>query len=185
MELLVLFAFVLSVIVFAVDGPKGIDVSSHQPTVDWNKVKSNGVQFAYVKATEGTGYKNPYFDSQYMGATKVRLIWGSYHFTLPDVSSGAIQANYFVSNGGGWSADGITLPGALDIEYSLSQLAMVAWIKDFSNTYHSKTSCYPIIYTTTDWWKTCTDNARGFQNNNPLWIAHPSSSIGELPAGYS
>jgi len=34
--------------------PKGIDVSSHQGNVNWNAVVSNGVSFAYIKATEGT-----------------------------------------------------------------------------------------------------------------------------------
>jgi GH25 family lysozyme M1 (1,4-beta-N-acetylmuramidase) len=62
---------------------------------------------------------------------------------------------------------------------------MAAWIKDFSNTYHSKTGRFPVIYTTTDWWKTCTGNASGFQNDNPLWIASWGSTIGELPAGYA
>lgn len=33
-------------------------------------------------------------------------------------AGGADQANSSVDNGGGWSADGKTLPGALDIEYS-------------------------------------------------------------------
>ena len=35
--------------------PKGIDVSSHQGVVNWNAVVSNGISFAYIKATEGTG----------------------------------------------------------------------------------------------------------------------------------
>lgn len=34
--------------------PKGIDVSGHQPNVNWAKVKSSGVSFAFIKATEGT-----------------------------------------------------------------------------------------------------------------------------------
>lgn len=63
--------------------PKGIDVSSHQPNVNWGSVKANGVQFAYIKATEGTGYKSPQFNSQYVGATKKNLIRGAYHFALP------------------------------------------------------------------------------------------------------
>ena len=63
-----------------------------------------------------SGYKNSYFSSQYTGATKAGLIRGGYHFARPDVASGAAQANYFASNGGGWTGDGRTLPGALDIE---------------------------------------------------------------------
>ena len=96
--------------------PQGIDVSGYQPSINWSTVKGNGVTFAFIKATEGTGYTNPSFSSQYTGATNAGIIRGGYHFARPDVSSGATQANYFLANGGGWSADGLTLPGALDIE---------------------------------------------------------------------
>ncbi|KAL0069275.1 hypothetical protein AAF712_003640 [Marasmius tenuissimus] len=173
--------------------PQGIDVSGYQPNVNWAQVKGNGVSFAFIKATEGTSYKSPQFSPQYTGATNAGLIRGAYHFAQPASSSGAAQANYFLANGGGWTADGITLPGALDIEYNpsgatcygLSATAMVNWIKDFSNTYHAKTNRYPIIYTTTDWWKTCTGNSAAFGNDNPLWIARYASSIGTVPAGWS
>ena len=100
---------------------------------------------------------------------------------------------------------GRTLPGAIDLEagcYGLSPAAMVNWIRDFSNTYHSRTSRYPgnfsplrlahhsvspwtsVIYTTTSWWETCTGNSAAFGSNNPLWIARWASSIGKLPAGW-
>ncbi|KAG0008907.1 hypothetical protein BGZ81_003807, partial [Podila clonocystis] len=174
--------------------PEGIDVSGHQPNINWEAVKTKGVEFAYIKATEGTTYTSGEFDSQYTGAANAGLIRGAYHFAHPDKSSGAAQANFFLAHGGEWTADGKTLPGALDIEYNpdrtkprcygLSVTAMTEWIRDFSNTYHAKTGRYPVIYTTTDWWKTCTGNAVGFQSNNPLWIARWGSSIGELPAGY-
>nr|QNJ46237.1 GH25 muramidase [Flammulina velutipes KACC42780] len=171
----------------------GIDVSGYQPNVNWATVKANGVSFAYIKATEGTTYTNPSFSSQYTGATKAGLIRGSYHFAHPSSSTGAAQARYFVAHGGGWSGDGITLPGALDIEYNpsgatcygLSTSSMVNWIADFSNTYHSLTGRYPVIYTTADWWRTCTGNSASFANNSPLWIARYASTIGTLPAGWS
>lgn len=44
---------------------------------------------------------------------------------------------------------------------------------------------YPVIYTTTDWWKTCTGNNSGFGTTSPLWIARYASTIGTLPAGWS
>ncbi|KAA1472409.1 glycoside hydrolase family 25 protein [Dentipellis sp. KUC8613] len=173
--------------------PEGIDVSSYQPSINWSTVKANGVTFAYIKATEGTTYTNPSFSSQYTGATNVGIIRGGYHFAHPDSSSGATQAKYFLAHGGGWSSDGRTLPGALDIEYNpngatcygLSASAMVSWIRDFSNTYEAATGRYPVIYTTTDWWTTCTGNSAAFASTNPLWIARYSSSIGTLPAGWS
>ncbi|KAL4064684.1 putative N,O-diacetyl muramidase [Scleroderma yunnanense] len=172
--------------------PKGIDVSSHQPNINWKGVARNDISFAYIKATEGISYKSPKFHSQYTGAATAGLIRGAYHFARPDVSSGARQAMHFLANGGGWTDDGITLPGALDMEYNpygakcygLGTSGMVSWIQDFSNTYHSRTGRYPVIYTTTEWWKTCTGNSAAFGATNPLWIARYASEIGALPAGW-
>ncbi|PGH23473.1 hypothetical protein AJ80_02427 [Polytolypa hystricis UAMH7299] len=171
----------------------GIDVSGWQPSVNWQQVKANGIQFVYIKATEGTNYKSPEFNSQYTGATNVGLIRGAYHFALPDKSTGAAQATYFASNGGGWSADGITLPGVVDLEYNpygstcygLSASAMVNWIRDFSNTYKARTGRPPVIYTSTSWWTTCTGNSGAFGAENPLWVARYASSVGEIPNGWS
>jgi len=167
----------------------GIDVASYQGNVNWATQWSNGKRFAYVKATEGTSYTNPYFAQQYNGSYNVGMIRGAYHFALPNNSSGAAQANYFVDHGGGWSADGKTLPGALDIEYNpygatcygLSDAAMVSWIRSFSDTYHSRTGRWPVIYTTTDWWSNCTGNQGDFSSTNPLWVARYASSVGTLP----
>ncbi|MBA2809140.1 peptidoglycan-binding protein [Streptomyces sp. KM273126] len=174
-------------------GPAGLDVSSHQGNVDWTSVKNKGAAFAYVKATEGTTYKNPNYSQQYNGAYNVGLIRGAYHFALPSNSSGTTQADYFVNNGGGWTGDGKTLPPALDIEYNpygatcygMSQSAMVSWIREFSNRVQARTGRYPTIYTTTDWWSACTGNNSSFGATNPLWIARYASSPGTLPAGWS
>ncbi|MFJ9458527.1 lysozyme [Kitasatospora sp. NPDC101447] len=171
----------------------GLDVASYQGNVGWSSVAANGAKFAYVKATEGTGYTNPYFAQQYNGSYNAGLIRGAYHFALPNSSSGATQATYFVNHGGGWSADGKTLPPALDIEYNpygatcygLSQSAMVNWIRDFSTTVHTRTGRYPTIYTTTNWWTQCTGNYAGFAATNPLWIARYASTVGTLPNGWS
>ncbi|WP_327353460.1 lysozyme [Streptomyces sp. NBC_01304] len=171
---------------------EGVDVSSHQGNVNWSGLWSSGVKWAYVKATEGTYYKNPYFAQQYNGSYNVGMIRGSYHFATPDTTSGATQADYFVNNGGGWSRDGKTLPGALDIEWNpygaqcfgKSQSAMVTWIRDFLNRYKARTGRDAVIYTATSWWKDCTGNYGGFGATNPLWIARYNTTPGELPAGW-
>ncbi|GAA3149194.1 lysozyme [Streptomyces rectiviolaceus] len=171
---------------------EGVDVSSHQGNVAWATLWNSGVKWSYVKATEGTYYKNPYFAQQYNGSYNVGMIRGAYHFATPDTTSGATQANYFVDNGGGWSRDGRTLPGALDIEWNpygaacfgKSQSAMVTWIRDFLNQYKARTGRHAVIYTATSWWKQCTGNYGGFAVNNPLWIARYASAPGELPAGW-
>ena len=47
--------------------PQGIDVSSYQPNIDWSAVKANGVEFAYIKATEGTSMYSPKLCSFFVG----------------------------------------------------------------------------------------------------------------------
>jgi len=170
---------------------QGMDVSGYQGNVAWSTAWANGARFAYVKATEGTSYTNPYFAQQYNGSYNVGMIRGAYHFARPDLSSGTYQADYFAAHGGGWSADGKTLPPALDIEYNpygaecygLSQSSMVSWVKAFSNEIHAKYNKYPMIYTTLDWWTTCTGNSSALAATNPFWIAKYSSTPPTPPAG--
>jgi GH25 family lysozyme M1 (1,4-beta-N-acetylmuramidase) len=169
----------------------GLDVSSYQGSVNWTAQWNAGARFAYIKATEGTYYTNASFAQQYNGSYNVGMIRGSYHFGRPDTTTGATQADYFVNHGGGWSADGKTLPGALDIEYNpygaecygKTQSAMRSWVSSFVNEYHARTGRWAVIYTTTDWWTTCTGNYSGFWANDPLWLARYASSPGTLPAG--
>ena len=171
----------------------GIDVSKWQGNVDWATYWGQGKRFAYVKATEGTTYQNSYFAQQYNGSYNVGMIRGSYHFALPDSSSGTAQADWFVGHGGGWSGDGKTLPGVLDIEYNpygatcygLSQASMRSWIAAFTSRYKTLTGRDAVIYSTTSWWTTCTGNTSQFSATNPLWIARYNTSPGTLPAGWA
>jgi GH25 family lysozyme M1 (1,4-beta-N-acetylmuramidase) len=167
----------------------GLDVSSFQGNVNWSAAWANGARFAYTKATEGTYYTNPSFAQQYNGSFNVGMIRGAYHFATPDTTSGATQADFFVAHGGGWSRDGKTLPGLLDMEwdpygaacYGLSTTSMVNWIVSFSNEYHARTTRWPVIYTATSWWSQCTGNRGDFSSTNPLMIAFYSSTPGPMP----
>ncbi|MFF7278693.1 GH25 family lysozyme [Streptomyces griseorubiginosus] len=171
---------------------EGVDVASYQGNVSWTTLWNSGVRWSYNKASEGTYYTNPYFSQQYTGSYGVGMIRGAYHFATPDTTSGATQANYFVDHGGGWSADGRTLPGTLDIEwnpygdscYGKTASGMVSWIRDFLNQYKARTGRNAVIYTSTSWWSQCTGNYAGFAAN-PLWIARYASTAGTLPAGWS
>lgn len=172
-------------------GLHGIDVSGHQGRIRWAAVAPH-IHYAYVKATEGIYYRNPRFKSQYEGAYYAHRIHAAYHFAIPNNSGGAAQAHYFAHHGGGWSDDGRTLPGALDIErnpygracYGLTPRQMRRWISNFVHEYAYETGVYPVIYTTNSWWRTCTRNAKGFQKFDPLWIACFCSHAGALPGGY-
>ncbi len=179
-------------------GTPGLDVSGWQvlTAANWRQIWTNGGRFAYVKATESTNYTSSQFSEQYNDSAAAGLVRGAYHFATPNTSSGAAQANYFVSNGGGWTNDGRTLPPLLDIEYNpygqtcynMSPSQMVARITDFSNTVKARTGRLPAIYSTTGWWSSCTGNTAAF-SANPLMIANWPSNVasgpGTLPAGWT
>ncbi len=171
---------------------RGMDVSHYQGTVNWASNYSKGARFAYIKATEGTSYTDSQFNRNYTNSYNQGFIRGAYHFARPNLSSGSSQAQFFSNHGGGWSGDGKTLPPALDIEYNpysggtcygKSHSAMVSWIKSFSNYMHNRWNKYPMIYTTWDWWNTCTGNSSAFASTNPFWIARYSSNPPTPPAG--
>src|SRR5947209_15501599 len=82
--------------------PLGTDISGYQPSINWTTVKNAGVTFAWAKATEGTGYTNPYFTAQESGAKGVGIYIGAYHFARPSshpnitgASSADSEAAYF------------------------------------------------------------------------------------------
>jgi GH25 family lysozyme M1 (1,4-beta-N-acetylmuramidase) len=170
----------------------GIDVSSHQGDIDWARVAPH-VDFVYTKATEGTYYRNAYFENQYEGPYHYGVIRGAYHFAVPDNSSGTAQADYFIAHGGGWSADGLTLPGALDIEYNpygaecygLTTSQMVSWIRNFVTEYAAREHAYPVIYTTTGWWKACTGDSGAFTSLDPVWVPnYTPAGAGPMPGDW-
>ncbi|HEX4791989.1 MAG TPA: GH25 family lysozyme [Actinospica sp.] len=170
----------------------GIDVSSHQGAIDWAKVAPH-VDFVYAKATEGTYYRNADFTNQYDGPYDHGVMRGAYHFAVPSNSSGTAQADYFIAHGGAWSGDGLTLPGTLDIEYNpygksacygLTPAQMTGWISNFVTEYAAREHAYPVIYSTANWWRTCTGNAASFAALDPVWIANYGSSTGPLPNGW-
>ncbi|OJJ08285.1 hypothetical protein ASPVEDRAFT_89510 [Aspergillus versicolor CBS 583.65] len=165
---------------------QGFDISHYQPDVDYSGAYASGARFVMIKATEGTTYTDPAFSKHYTGATDAKLIRGGYHFAQPGSSSGKAQAEYFVAHGGGWTGDGQTLPGMLDLEagcYGLSTSAMSSWIQEFGETYKAAAGRYPMIYTTTSWWTECTGNNGDF-GQYPLVLARWSDSPGSPPKGW-
>lgn len=58
----------------------GIDVSKYQGNIDWQAVKDAGVDFAYIKATEGGDARDAKFEANWSGARAAGIPRGAYHF---------------------------------------------------------------------------------------------------------
>jgi GH25 family lysozyme M1 (1,4-beta-N-acetylmuramidase) len=172
----------------------GIDVSSHDhangATVDWAGQRAGGDEFAFVKATEGTGYVNPFFDQDYHGAKDNGLYVGAYAYARPDQGNPVGQANFFVDHLQ-WATDGRTLPPFLDLEWpygslnlpdcwGVSQSDMRSWISSFLNQVQSRIGRTPMIYTNVNWWNPCTGSSTAF-SGYPLDISSCNASPPSAP----
>lgn len=69
----------------------GIDVSSHQGSIDWDAVaRALGHRgFVFVKVTEGVGFVDKRFRENVRGAADAGLFVGAYHFARIDSGSDA------------------------------------------------------------------------------------------------
>lgn len=92
---------------------QGIDVSHHQKTIDWSKLKAQGVDFAYIKASEGGDYRDDRFAEYWAAAGRAGIARGAYHyFTL--CRPGALQAANFIA---AVPYDPNALPPVVDVEF--------------------------------------------------------------------
>lgn len=92
---------------------KGVDVSSYQGTIDWQVLAGQGIDFAFIKATEGSSHVDSFFAINYENAKKTNLRIGAYHFFSYD-SSGATQAELFIANVAPYDN---MLPPVVDVEF--------------------------------------------------------------------
>ncbi len=60
---------------------------------------------------------------------------------------------------------------------------MTAWLSAFVTAARSLTGQYPVIYTTADWWGTCTGGSAAF-SADPMWIAAYGVASPPKPAGW-
>ena len=183
----------------------GLDVAAYQhpdtsqyphgAPIDWPQVAAAGYRFAAIKGTEGDYYVNPWATTDLAEAKAAGLDVTPYTFAIPNVSSGKEQAEFAVEYSG-YAPGPQTLPLMLDIEYDpyvasdgtnecygLSPSKMSGWISAFVTTARSLTGQYPVIYTTANWWDTCTGGSTAF-GDDPMWVAAYGFDSPPLPAGW-
>jgi len=144
---------------------KGIDISSYQGNVDFQKVKNAGIEIVYIKATKGVTYKNPFLESQYSGAMAVDLKIGFYHYLGANDSTR--EAQFFLSVVDELSAD---CKYVIDVEELFGQtVAKVSSNVRIFADYLISNNYDPCIYTNDIFYATNLDNT---VKDLPLWVAH-------------
>jgi lysozyme len=165
------------------DVVKGIDVSHRQNDVDWARVAAAGVQFCYIKATEGEGLTDVRFRENFDGAKAAGLVRGAYHFFRPDKDAEA-QAQSFLHVVPTLSPG--DLPPMLDVEVGAAKDAtsildgVQTWVEAVENVLGRQ----PILYTYPSFWTQALRGSARF-SGYLLWVAHYTSKLAPtLPRGF-
>ena len=91
----------------------GVGVSSYQGNVDWAVLAGQGVEFAFIKATEGSILQDRQFAANWAGAAEAGVRAGAYHFLSYD-SPGDTQADNYIAT---VPVTEGALPPVVDIEF--------------------------------------------------------------------
>ena len=91
----------------------GADISEYQADVDMPVLMEQGIEFVYIKATEGSGHVDSRFADNWENAVECGLPAGAYHFFSFD-SPGQMQADNYIKAVG--DLEGKLIP-AVDVEY--------------------------------------------------------------------
>lgn len=160
---------------------RGVDVSHYQGDIDWKRLAEQDIDFAYIKATEGSSHVDEKFSENWQEVRDTDLKAGAYHFFSFD-SPGATQAANFTGQVEAFEG---MLPPVVDFEFygdkeqnrpevkaATEQLQIM--LDGLEAHYHVK----PVIYATEEAWEAYL--SQGF-SDYPLWIRNvktrPASAI--------
>lgn len=164
----------------------GIDVSKWQGDIDWELIHAQGKVFAYIKATEGMTYTDPFFIKNVEGGIQAGVIVGAYHFARPDNNTALEDANNYLSQAHVCVGSNF-LPPALDLENPNSSTNITnlftskelsEWVQEWCEKVEEKTGIRPIIYTNSYIANYLQDEL----NKYGLWIAKPNTPPSTPPS---
>ena len=159
----------------------GIDVSYHQETIDWQRVRRAGIQFAFIRLSDGVAVRDSRFATNWTEAKRAGLVRGAYQFFRPDQSVTA-QADLMIAAMRGRERD--DLPPVIDIEVDggLAPPVVAARAGAWIERVRDKLGVEPIVYTGSDLWRNGGGELLGAQ---ALWLAHYTQGCPTLPSPWT
>lgn len=156
-----------SAVAYAVSG---VDVSEYQGAVDWAVIEEQGVKFAFIRATEGSGYTDAAFAANWRAVAETDVLAGAYHFFSFDSGADTQAANFMAAV----SKEGPMLPPVVDVElygsYKRSPPEAETVRQQLDEMLHLLEEHYgipPILYATQRAYRLY---LAGHYEENPIWI---------------
>ncbi|WP_341528898.1 GH25 family lysozyme [Nostoc sp. UHCC 0302] len=170
---------------------EGIDVAEFSGNIDWEKVKGQGIRFAFARVNYGTRNKDTQFASYWAAIKKADIIRGAYLFYRPSEDIDP-QVTMFAQT---LEIEPGDLPPVVDIEQDyynhgendhwddLSQTERVNRVAKVLSAVETATGYKPIIYTGPSFWNDKIKTSR-FADYD-LWIAHYKTNTPKIPGGWN
>jgi lysozyme len=165
----------------------GIDLSRFQTNVDWGQARANGVNFAFIKATEGGDLVDPMFADHWRNAGRAGVRRGAYHFFYhcrPAIE----QARWFIKHVPRTAG---ALPPVLDMEWTPTSPTCTirrdgetirAEARSFIEAVTAHYGQPPIIYTTVDFFE---DTELWRVSGAEFWLRSVAAHPRDVYAGQS
>lgn len=149
---------------------QGIDVSHFQGEIDWGVLQNQGIDFAYIKATEGSSHVDEKFADNWTNALQTTMRIGAYHFFSFDSEGERQAANYIQTVG---KLEGNLIP-VVDVEYygdkeknPPPKEQVISELTHMLQALEQEYGVKPMLYTTyTVYYKYLSDSFTDY----PLWI---------------
>lgn len=148
----------------------GMDVSAWQGYIDYAKAKADGIEFVYIKATEGTWYTDRYLSYNYENAKRQGMKVGVYHFVRATSIEGArAEARYFAN-----AISGLEIDCRLAMDFEEFGNLSVSQINEISQVFLQETQEITgkemVIYSNTN--DAIHIFSQNLANQYPLWVAN-------------
>ncbi|MBN3885617.1 MAG: GH25 family lysozyme [Nostoc sp.] len=172
---------------------EGIDVAQFSENIDWEKVKSQGIHFAFARVNYGTYKQDTQFASYWPAIKKAGIIRGAYLFFRPSEEVDP-QVKMFAQ---ALEIEPGDLPPVVDIEPDYkdreqkhdhwSDLTLTQRLDRVSKVLTAvevTTGYKPIIYTGYYFWRDQLGNTSHFADYD-LWIANYNPGTPSIPGGWN
>ncbi|MCL2311049.1 MAG: LysM peptidoglycan-binding domain-containing protein [Firmicutes bacterium] len=143
----------------------GIDVSSLQGFIDWNKLNPSDINFAMIRATYGTSGLDVRFEENIRNIIDSKIHAGVYHEVHANNFDDAYkEARYFISKIKKFS---VGYPAAFHIQKNIDKNKTIEIIKIFADTL-KKSNYYPLLLISEDLLQNFSDTKK--INEIDIWL---------------
>lgn len=152
----------------------GIDLSGWQPLIDYEGAARAGVEFCWVKSTEGDDWQSPTASQHSRGCEEAGILLGAYHYATP-ATGGADdpirEAEFLAEEVKDLAA--YDLRPVIDYEQRVwsSRARNTDWVMRCAERVHQLLGVWPMLYSGASFMRGRYDWAVLDASRIPLWVA--------------